>query len=383
MRIGISTFGGDGGRSGVSQYIIELLRELPAAAPEDEFEVLILDNEDGIYFQEQPRMRAVRVSSKLRNPFVNLAWQQAVLPGLCRKRGWDVLFVPAGNRRMPFWTPCPRVGNFLDFCAAHIPGKYDFVHSVYNFRVLPMLVRHLSLVLTISESSKRDLVELIGVPEERIVLTPLGADVSRYHPRDKAEAQRRVAQRYNINAPYFLYLARIEHPGKNHVPLIRAFDRVKSEGAYPHRLVLAGSDWSRAEDVHHAAEACRCHADIVFTGFAPTQDLPDLYAGADAFVYPSLYEGFGMPVLEAMACGTPVACSNVSSLPEVTGDTGLLFDPTDETAIADALRVLMSDPAAREELGRRGYARSKEFSWRKTADLTIEALRRAVREARP
>jgi len=162
----------------------------------------------------------------------------------------------------------------------------------------------------------------------------------------------------------------------------RAFERVKAARGLPHQLVLAGPDWSGAEAVRLAARESACAADIVFTGFVRSEDLADPYRGADLLVFPSLYEGFGMPLLEAMACGTPVVCSATSSLPEVAGDAALLFDPADEAAIAEAIRRVAEGPDVARELSARGLARAGCFSWERAAVDTLAVLRRAAAEGR-
>lgn len=380
MRVLVTTFGGDRGKSGVGQYIIHLLRHFPAVAPDMAFDVLLFEEEKALYIADPERTRPLCQSALLQKPVPNIAWQQAVLPYLCARGGYDVLFVPAGNRRMPYWTPCPRVGTVHDLAALHVPGKYDRLHSFYNLHVLPGFVRRLSHVIASSESTRKDVLKYVGVPENRVSVVHLAADESRYFPRDRVAAQGKVRGKYGIRPPYVLYISRIEHPGKNHVRLIRAFDRAKRAGGLPHQLVLAGSDWGRAADVHREADTSASRDSIVFTGFAAEQDLPELYAGADAFVFPSLFEGFGIPLIEAMACGIPVACSNVSSIPEVAGEAALLFDPYDEVSIEQALAKLLTDRGLQQELVRRGLERSKAFSWRNTATQTAETLRRVVQE---
>ncbi|HOE67208.1 MAG TPA: glycosyltransferase family 1 protein [Candidatus Hydrogenedentes bacterium] len=380
MRIGVTTFGGDSGKSGISQYMSHLLQRFPAIAPDIEFEVILYKDETDMFLEGVTGADVCHACELFRPPTLNLLWHQIGLPLLCARRGYDLLFIPAGNRRLPFWTPCPIVANVMDLSALHIAGKYDRLHSFYNLRVLPMLIRRLTGILTLSESSKQDIIEYVGAPEESICVVPLAADPVRYFPGDKQEAQQRIRQRYGVEPPYILYISRIEHPGKNHVRLIRAFEKIKIADRLPHRLVIAGSDWTRAEEVHRQAEASPCRQDIVFTGFAPQSDLPDLYRGADVFCFPSLFEGFGMPVLEAMACGTPVACSNCSSIPEVAGNAGVLFDPLSEESIAEALSDLLAHEDKRQRCREEGIARSKEYSWENTASRTIEALLRFARQ---
>jgi len=203
-------------------------------------------------------------------------------------------------------------------------------------------------------------------------------DMDIYFPRSQRDCVNEIGTKYRIRTPYILYISRIEHPGKNHVRLIRAFSRLKSRTGIPHQLVLAGSDWTRAEEVHREADQSPFARDILFTGFAAANDLPLLYAGSDLFLFPSLYEGFGMPVLEAMACRVPVACSNLSSLPEVAGDAALLFDPYDEENIASVMETILTDALLRETLAEKGRKRAQGYTWETTARQTLQALYRAA-----
>ena len=380
MRIGVTTFGCDGGRSGIGRYIISLLGELPSLAPEDEFEVVCYEDERDIFVPDGSRMATLTIPGWLRPPVVNIAWHQTALPALCRRRKHDALFLPAGNRRLPLRAGLPTAGTVHDLAVVHVKHKYSVPHCFYARRVLPVLMRRLTTVLTDSESSARDIVEFAGVPEERVIVAPLAADTTQFRPRDRQEARERVAERYGVRPPFILYLARIEHPGKNHVRLIRAFERVKTRTGAPHQLVFVGGDWTRSDIVHRVAAESNWAREIVFAGFVRYEDVPWFYNGADLFVFPSLSEGFGLPVLEAMCSETPVACSNVSSVPEVAGDAAVLFDPTDTEGIAEAMERLLLDNALRESCVRKGLARSRLFSWRRTAEITLEALRDAARQ---
>jgi len=371
VRIGILTFACDAGRSGIGQYLVHLLREFPAVAPDTQFEVIGHEDELGVFLPPEHDYTLYTVSTRWKSPVLNILWQNLFLPFLCASRGYDVVFLPAANRRLPLWLPSPTVGTVHDFSSMHIDGKYDPLRDVYIKRVLPLLVRRLTRVIADSECTKQDIVKYACVPAERVAVIPLGVDHDVYYPRDKQDAQQRIGSKYHVTPPYILYISRIEHPGKNHVRLIRAFERIKRETDLPHQLVLAGSDWTRAEEVHKVAEATRLGDDIRFTGFVESADLPYLYCGADLFVFPSLFEGFGMPILEAMACGIPVACSNTSSLPEVAGDSAAYFDPADENAMAHAVAELLSGPDAMNHLARIGRERSAQFTWRAAAEQTL------------
>lgn len=378
MKIGIMTLGCDAGKSGVSQYLLRLLREFSSMTGDVSFEVVGHPSEREIWLGEGRELPWIDAGDWHKSAMVNVAWHQAFLPALCKRRGYDVLFLPAGNRRVPVTAPCPTVGMVHDFSHLHIENKYDPLRTLYQDRVLPWMIHKLTRVLTISESSKRDIIEHAHVPDNRITIIRHGVDHAVYKPGNQDESLRIVAKRFGIRPPYVLYISRVEHPAKNHVRLIEAFERLKERDAIPHQLVLAGGDWHGADKVHRRAQSSRFTADIVFTGFAPLTDLPDLYRGADIFVFPSLYEGFGMPILEAMACGTPVACSNVSSMPEVAGDAGMLFDPKCAEAIADALAHILISDSERTRIVNAGIARAAAFTWVASAKAHIEQFSRAL-----
>jgi glycosyltransferase involved in cell wall biosynthesis len=382
MTIGITTFGCDSGRSGIGRYAVQLLKAMAGLAPAERFEVVVHDDERAVFVPDSAAFSALPAATAPRNPALSVAWHQAALPLLAAARGWDALFLPAGNRRLPLWAPCPLVGTVHDMSSLHVGGKYDAARELYIRRVLPVLYRRLDRVVTVSESTARDLVDHAGVPRERIRVTPLGVDAEAFRPVPP-EAAAATARRLGIDGPFVLYVSRIEHPGKNHVRLIRAFDRLKcARPGLPHRLVLAGPDWTRAADVHATAEAAAHARDGRFLGFVDAADLASLYSAAEVVAFPSLFEGFGLPVVEAMACGAPVACSDRSSLPEVAGDAAILFDPDDEAAISSAIGRLLADPGLRADLSRRGLERSRSFRWERTAAATLQAIREACRPER-
>ncbi len=378
MRIGILTFACDAGRSGIGQYLIHLLREFPKVAPDVEFEVVGHEDELGAFLPAEHGYVLHTVGTRWKSPILNILWQNLMLPWLCQAHRYDVVFLPAANRRLPLWLPCPSVGTVHDFSSMHITGKYDPLRDVYIKRVLPILVRRLTRVISVSESTKQDIVQYARVPAERIMVIPHGVDHDTYYPRDKEESQGKVCTKYGLRPPYILYISRIEHPGKNHVRLIHAFAQLKQDTDLSHQLVLVGSDWTRAEEVHKAADATRLGDDIRLTGFVDGADLPDLYCGADLFVFPSLFEGFGMPILEAMACGVPVACSNCSSLPEVAGDAAAYFDPSDKKDIAESLRDKLLNPLERERLIEAGNLLAAQSCWFESANSTLNEIMLSV-----
>jgi glycosyltransferase involved in cell wall biosynthesis len=269
-------------------------------------------------------------------------------------------FVPCGYR---------NVITVCDMTPLLFPGSHGRMNVWHHRFVLPVILRRADRVITISDCSKRDIVRLCGIPEEKVVVTPLAADPA-FRPDPEGTAGSAVT---GLPRPYILNVGTLE-PRKNLEGLLRAFGAAKREGL-PHTLVVTGArGWGRSR-LAAIVEELRLEESVVFTGFVDDHDLPHLYAGADFFVYPSLYEGFGLPPLEAMACGTPVITSNVSSLPEVTGEAALLVDPRSVTDLAAAMVRLAGDASLRETLRERGLARARLFSWERTAAETLTVYR--------
>jgi len=256
--------------------------------------------------------------------------------------------------------------------AAHFP--LSRVDNRIGYARYLQLLRRADHLIAISEATKRDAVERLRIPPERITVTPLAVDERRFYPRPAAEVDR-VLARYNLRRPYFLHIGSSD-PNKNTANILRAFAVFSRHGHSAHVLCIAGKWPAQA-----LAQLERSHPGLLASGrlrmlgYVPDDDLPALYSGADLFVYPSLLEGFGLPVLEAMRCACPVLTSTVSSLPEVAGDAALLVDPHDPEALAAALAQLAGDAALRADLVRRGQARAALFSWERTARLTLEVYR--------
>jgi glycosyltransferase involved in cell wall biosynthesis len=232
----------------------------------------------------------------------------------------------------------------------------------------------------VSECTKQDLVELYGVSPDRVDVVPLGVDAASFRAPSTQDVAG-VKTRFGIDGPYLLFLGGIERR-KNIPAIVRAFSQMDPDSRP--KLVIAGGAvaWdplaSRSLRMGFEFLPRRARESIVFTGYVTDEEKVALLGGAEALVYPSLYEGFGLPVLEAMACGTPVVTSNVSSLPEVVGDAALLVDPRDDDEIADAMARVLHDDALRDRLRAAGPARAATFTWERTAQLTTRTLRRAA-----
>ena len=246
-------------------------------------------------------------------------------------------------------------------------GCHPLAKRLYTRKLIPRVARNARLVITNSEYSKWQIVRHLSIPEDRIRVTPLAASPEFSSIRNSQSAIRN-------STPYFLFVGNLE-PRKNLIRLIEAFALLKN---LEHELWIVGNTWYRAGAVRERVRSLGLEGRVRFLGYVPREDLPDLYRGATAFVYPSLLEGFGLPIVEAMACGTPVITSNNSGLKEIAADAALLIDPTDVRAIADAMGRLGYNSAERDQLRERGLRRAAEFSWEKTAAMTIEVYQEAV-----
>ena len=377
MRIGISTSVIQQGRTGIAQYLFALLRAFLPVADRHAFTLFVLERDIPLFDFAQPAMRIVPVEEEQRPPVKNILWHQLQLPALARDWELDVLHSPS-YRRMVWRMPCARVATIHDLAPFHVAGKYDWKRMLYGRWVARVLARRQDEIIAISENTARDIRRFFRVPEEKLTVIHNGLEHERFFPESQTEAASATKIRYELNQPFFLYVARLEHPGKNHVRMIAAFERFKRATKANWQLVLGGSDWHGAEVIHDAARRSEFARDIRFLGFVSDADLPNLYRAAGAFVYPSLYEGFGMPPIEAMACGCPVICSTRGSLGEVVGDAAAIVNPESEASIADALISIAQDAVRRDLLRSAGLEQARRFSWKATAAATLKVYERAA-----
>ena len=365
------------GRSGVGQYVLSLVRALLPAAARHEFTLLVLEEDMPLFGFAAHSMRLEPVSERHRPPIRNILWHQTALPRLVRRHGIDVLHVPS-YRRMLWPRPCALVATIHDLAPFHLAGKYDRARMFYGRVVARRLAQRQDEIVAVSRATAGDVESLFRVPAGRLTVIPNGLDHGQFRPGSRACAREAVCAPRGLTSPFFLYVARLEHPAKNHARLIGAFNRFKAATGSPWRLALAGGDWHGAETIHGLARASPFARDIDTLGFVPAADLPDWYRAADAFVFPSLYEGFGMPPVEAMACGCPVLSSTAGALGETIGGAADRLDPLDVEQIQAQLTRAATDPVWRDRLRVAGLARARDFDWGATAAATLGVYARAA-----
>jgi glycosyltransferase involved in cell wall biosynthesis len=314
---------------------------------------------------------AVTVPVNARNRVEWVRGEQTLLPRLAARTGVDLLHSLASTA--PLWGRFGRVVTVHDLIYARFPETHAGIRDMGMKVLVPWAVRRSGRVIAISQSTRDDLIELLDLSAERIDVVPNGLGIVRGEsPLSEAETR----TRFELGSRRVLLSLSAKRPHKNLHALIGALALIPPDERP--MLVLPGYRTAHELELRGRASTLGVADDVRFPGWVSGAELEGLWSLARAFVFPSLYEGFGLPVLEAMARGVPVACSNTSSLPEVAGDAALLFDPREETAIADAVRLLLADPVEADRLRVRGLARAKEFTWERTARATLASYARAL-----
>lgn len=292
-----------------------------------------------------------------------------------RKNPVDVLHVQFTS---PPFSPCPVVVSIHDLSFEHLPQTFKWRSGKQLRITVRRSAREAAQVVALSEFARHDLIATYQLPPEKVNVIPLAAPAHFGWTSDERELQR-VRQTYGINGDYILSVGAIQ-PRKNLGRLIAAYSRLRCanpEGKLP-KLVLVGKCAWLYDETLQTIKALQVSDSVVLTGYVPQADLPPLYSGALCFVYPSYFEGFGLPPLEAMKCGTPVIVGNRTSLPEVVGQAGMLVDPFDVDDIASAMQQLIADPDLRKTLRSRGLERAKCFDWQETARQTLAVYQKAA-----
>jgi glycosyltransferase involved in cell wall biosynthesis len=345
-----------GRKSGVGYYSEELLKAMLAANHEDEFFVF----SHRLLNASLPSSNGnLKFSNSAHFP-VRAVYLHLLLPGVLDAAAPDICHYT--NFLAPVSEHRPYVVTIHDMGLEVLRDAHPLAKRLYTRRLIPRVAHKAKLIITNSEYSKWEIVRHLGIPEDRIRVTPLAASP------EFAPVKARPAN------PYFLYVGNLE-PRKNLERLIEAFARMPHK---EHQLLVVGNRWYQGGAAQQKARSLGLNGRVRFLGYVPREDLPVLFGGATALVYPSLLEGFGLPVVEAMACGTPVITSNNSSLREVAGDAAVLIDPCEVREMTEAMVRVAEDYGLRTELSRKGLKRASEFSWKRTAELTMEAYREVV-----
>jgi glycosyltransferase involved in cell wall biosynthesis len=352
--------------AGINWYIYNLLRHLPDTDPGIKYTVFLSERR----YRGRSGLRLQRSRLPTHRPPIRIVWEQAFQPRAVRRAGLDLLHSPAFVG--PLASRCPGVVTVHDLSFLLYPQNFRAGNRSYLRTLTRLSIRRARRVIAVSESTRLDLMRLYGLAPDKVQVVHHGVDEA-FRPLPAGEVAA-FRQRRGLPPRFALFVGTLE-PRKNVVRLVEAYARLPQ--GRPPLMLVGGKGWLY-DEVLGRVQALHLSDEVHFVGYVSAEELPLWYNAAELFVYPSLYEGFGLPALEAMACGTPVITSTASSLPEVVGQAGLQVDPTDVPALTEALARVLDDEAQQEEMRLKGLDQARQFSWQEAARCTAETYRRAL-----
>jgi glycosyltransferase involved in cell wall biosynthesis len=287
---------------------------------------------------------------------------------------YEVAFIP--HEKLPFFLKTKSVITVYDLhpLKEYLTSPISLSAKVHFFIAIKYAIKKADKVIAISESTKRDIIENCNISPNKITVTPLGYNGELYKSYSNEDLIRSVKERYGIKGNYIINTSSLLWYRKNLPRLIKAFHICKSKRVINHQLVITGKKGEAYSEIIAMIKSLNLKKDVILTGYISTEDMPILLSGADVLVFPSLYEGFGLPIVEAMACGCPVITSNCSAMPEVALDAGMLVNPYNEEEIANVIGKVIEDGELRNNMRRKGFERIKMFSWERTAKETLKVF---------
>jgi glycosyltransferase involved in cell wall biosynthesis len=372
QRIGIDAHAIGSRLGGNETYVRGLLRGLAAVDAATPFDVFVLRSHarDAEVAALPPNFRRHVLAPE--NPIVRIPW---AFPRALRRAECSLVHV---QYIAPPRSPCPVVASIHDVAFVRYPEFFTRWERLYLSRLVPRSAARAAAILTLSEHSKKELIEVYGIPPDKITVTAL-APAPSFRPLDRSQAAAFVKERFAVDAPYLLFVGNLQ-PRKNLVGLLEAFEILREKKNVTHRLIVVGKKTALSGEALARASSPAIRDAITFTGWVSDEELAWLYNAADLFVFPSYYEGFGLPIVEAMACGTPVLASQRAPMPEIAGGAAALVEPSFHDQIAESILVLLRDPFLRPRLAKAGLARAATFSWERAARETLAVYRRVLAE---
>ncbi|TDT62314.1 glycosyltransferase family 4 protein [Fonticella tunisiensis] len=313
----------------------------------------------------------ISIASKKHHKF----FEEYFIPENLKNRGIDIYHVPQNGIGLSSQKSCIYISTIHDLIPYIMPETVGRGYLKRFIAQMPQIIQNSDMIITVSEYSKKDIMRIFDVEEEKIKVTPLAAD-DYFRPMDRSNAKEFLKKNYNIEDDFILYLGGFS-PRKNVKSILVAFSRIHKKLSTNYKVVIIGPSKDDHSYLMGLCETLGIDDKVIFTGYIPYEHLPYFYNSCTVFVYPSLYEGFGLPPLEAMSCKTPVISSNVSSIPEVVGNGAILINPFDTEELIDALERVLEDETLRNDIAERGYERSKDFGWDKTAAQTLNVYEEA------
>ena len=359
---------------GIGWVAYETLRRMVEQHPEVEF-YFLFDRQPDPMFLFADNVKPVTLFPQARHPFLFIWFFEVSVANALRKIKPDLFFSPDGY--LSLRSKVPQVVQFHDLNFEHFPNDMPRIHLWHYKKFFPKFAKKAQRIVTVSEFSKQDIVDCYRVDPQKIDVAYNGVN-ELFVPLPEEE-QKEIRRRYSDGHPYFMFVGSL-HPRKNLARLFTAFDHFKSDNRNDVKLLIVGEKRWWTEPIQKAFNAMHCHEEVIFTGRLSAEELHKVTAAALASVYVSYFEGFGIPILEAFRCDTPVITSNVTSMPEVAHDAALLVDPFNVDAITEAMMTMM-DEEVRKALVAKGRERVKDFSWEQASETIWNSLMKSINKS--
>jgi len=370
MKIGIITDAIDDRAAGIGTYVRNVVPEIVRLDKKNDYYLIHFDNSKNVFYKQfnnNKKVHEIIIPIK-KLPFARETRKIIFMPKILNR--YELNIVHEMAQIGPFFTKTnyKKIVSIMDIAAIILPKTQPFISVIRHKFGLPIILRNVDKIITISENTKKDLLKYFKISKEKITPTLLAADKSIIRITDKNKINL-FKKKYDIDYPFLLFVSTLE-PRKNIIRLLKAFSKAKEE--IPQKLIIVGRKGWKYHDISKTIKRLKLEKDVVFREKIANNELPLFYSTADIFVYPSLYEGFGIPPLEAMICGCPVITSNVSSIPEVVGNAAELINPYNIGELKDSIIKLANNKELRGKLSKRGIEQAKKFTWKKTAEKTIK-----------
>ena len=367
MIIGISGYVGNK-LTGIGRVLIAVIDELAKQYPEDTYVIFRnYDFKDYDCLNHYSNVKLVDVPYTKESTAKNILWHQWLFQKLLKQYKCNLAYIP--NFTLLLWKVVPTVVTIHDLIEYNVPEKFSKARMLYRKGVCdPLMAKRSDHILTVSQSSYNDIVKYLGVKPEKITLTLNATDKNFFKKYDEKDVEDAISEYGLKYKEYLLFVGTIDYPGKNIKTVIEAFFNLRNQGQLEgKKLVIIGKDGFNSQVIYDFVNASTFKDDVIFTGYLKDEDLPKYYAGAAIMLYLSFFEGFGLPVLEAMSCATPVICANTSCFPEIVEELDVMVDPQDVKATEEKIQKILDSSEYYDEISRKCYEKSQKYSWEQSA----------------
>lgn len=374
MKVGISGYVGNK-LTGIGRVLVNVLEELAKQYPKDQY--VLFKNFDFDDYEELKKYKNIQIVNykvSENSPIGNIVWHQYSFQKLLKEYHCDLAYIP--NFTLLLWKRIPTIVTIHDLIEFNVPDKFSKSRMLYRKIIDPLMTKNSTFILTVSQCSKNDIINYCNTNKDKILVTPNAADRNKFRKYDN-DAIDSCLNKYGLRRNgYFVFVGTIDFPGKNIKTVIEAFFNLKRKNGISEQLVIVGKDGHNSQIIYDYVNSSEYKNDVIFTGYLPDDDLPLFYSGAKIMIYLSLYEGFGLPVLEAMSCGTAVICPNTSCFPEVVAGLDVSVTPTDVNAVENKILKISENSLFREKLSEECYLRADQYSWKISAQLYYDVFKK-------